>query len=132
MPIENNDLFSIKNIAHEDGIILAVLNINQNSEILKGHFPGQPVIPGACMLQVLKEVLEDALKVSTLLKKADNLKFLRIIDPENTKTVLLDIVYKIGSDTIGVSAKLSTDEMICFKFQGSFIKNPEPKPLITS
>ena len=127
MPIENNDLFSIKNIAHEDGIILAVLNINQNSEILKGHFPGQPVIPGACMLQVLKEVLEDALKVSTLLKRADNLKFMRIINPENTKTVLLDIVYKIGSDTIGVSAKLSTDEMICFKFQGSFIKNPEPK-----
>jgi 3-hydroxyacyl-[acyl-carrier-protein] dehydratase len=120
MPTENHDLFSIKNIAHQDGIILAVLNINPNSEILKGHFPGHPVIPGACMLQTLKEVLESALQKNIILKKADSLKFMRIIDPENTETVLLDIVYKVDGDAISTTAKLSTDEVICFKFQGSF------------
>ena len=120
MPTENNDLFSIKNIAHENGIILAVLNINPNSEILKGHFPGHHVIPGACMLQALKEVLESALKTSMILRKADSLKFMRMIDPENTETVLLDIVYKLDEDAISITAKLSTDEMMCFKFQGIF------------
>jgi len=120
MPTDNNDLFSIKNIAHENGIILAVLNINPRSEILKGHFPGHPVIPGACMLQTLKEVLEAALKTAVILKKADSLKFMRMIDPENTETVLLDIVYKIDGGDISTTAKLSTDEMMCFKFQGTF------------
>ena len=122
MPLENNDLFSIKNIAHENGIILAVLSINPNSEILKGHFPGHPVIPGASMLQTLKEVLEEALKTSIILKKADSLKFMRMIDPENTETVLLDIIYKFDGDDITTTAKLSTDEMMCFKFQGTFIE----------
>jgi len=122
MPTENNDLFSIKNIAHENGIILAVLSINANSEILKGHFPGHPVIPGACMLQTLKEVLEAALKTTIMLKKADSLKFMRMIDPLNTETVLLDIIYNSVDDaTLSVIAKLSTDEIICFKFQGAFI-----------
>jgi len=121
MPTQNHDLFSIKNIAHQDGIILAVLNIDPNSEILKGHFPGHPVIPGASMLQTLKEVLEAALKTSIILKKGDSLKFMRMIDPENTETVLLDIVYKVDEDDIIVTAKLSTDEVMCFKFQGTFI-----------
>jgi len=122
MSSANNDLFRIKNIAHEDGIILAVLRINPNSEILAGHFPGHPVIPGACMLQTLKEVLENALKIAILLKKADSLKFMRVIDPANTETVLLDIVYKFADEVINVTAKLSTDEIMCFKFQGSFIE----------
>ena len=122
MPTDNNDLFSIKNIAHENGIILAVLSINPNSEILKGHFPGHPVIPGACMLQTLKEVLEETLKTAIILKKADSLKFMRMIDPVNTETVLLDIIYNsIDDTTFNVTAKLSTDEMMCFKFQGAFL-----------
>lgn len=120
MSSASNDLFSIKSIAHEDGIILAVLRVNPKSGILKGHFPGHPVIPGACMLQMLKEVLESALKTPIILKKADSLKFMRIIDPENTETVLLDIIYKSDNDAINVTAKLSTDEIICFKFQGTF------------
>ena len=53
----NNDLFSIEKVTHEDGAIKATLGINSDSEILKGHFPGHPVVPGACMLQITKEVL---------------------------------------------------------------------------
>ena len=123
MSSANNDLFSIKNIAHEDGIILAVLRVNPNSEILKGHFPGHPVIPGACMLQTLKEVLETGLDTPIVLKKAASLKFMRMIDPLNTETVLLDIIYTLSEvETIEVTAKLSTEEVMCFKFQGSFVK----------
>jgi 3-hydroxyacyl-[acyl-carrier-protein] dehydratase len=121
MPTISNDIFSIKSIAHENGIILAVLKIDPNSEILKGHFPGHPVVPGASMLQTLKEVLEGALEQSLIMKKADSLKFMRIIDPLNTETVLLDIAYKFtGENMIHVSAKLSTGETMCFKFQGTF------------
>ena len=123
MSSANNDLFSIKNVANEDGIILAVLRVNPNSEILKGHFPGHPVIPGACMLQTLKEVLETGLDTPIVLKRAASLKFMRMIDPLNTETVLLDIIYKLSEEeTIEVTAKLSTDEVMCFKFQGSFVK----------
>jgi 3-hydroxyacyl-[acyl-carrier-protein] dehydratase len=123
MSSASNNLFSIKNLAHEDGIILAVLRVNPDSDILKGHFPGHPVIPGACMLQTLKELLETGLKTPLLLTKATSLKFMRMIDPLNTESVLLDIVYKFAEPgTIEVTAKLSTEEMMCFKFQGAFVR----------
>ncbi|HEY4198822.1 MAG TPA: hypothetical protein VGM63_24950 [Mucilaginibacter sp.] len=119
-----NDLFSIDRISHEDGALSATLGINSNSEILKGHFPGHPVVPGACMLQIVKEVLEDALKQTLRLKKADQLKFMMMIDPTNTLAVQLDIAYQYAEDSaINVTAKLSNPDAVYFKFLGSFVSN---------
>lgn len=119
----NNDLFSIVEITHEEGAISAALTINAESNILKGHFPGQPVVPGACMLQVVKAVLETALKHPIRLKKADQLKFMRMIDPGNTLSAQLEISYKwVDEGIVGVSAKLTDGEMVCFKFQGIFAR----------
>jgi 3-hydroxyacyl-[acyl-carrier-protein] dehydratase len=121
MSTANNDLFSIDKIAHEDGAISATLGINPDSEILKGHFPDHPVVPGACMLQIVKEVLEDTLKQTLRLKKADQLKFMLMIDPTNTLAVQLDISYQYAEDgVISVTAKLTNPDALYFKFLGSF------------
>ncbi len=123
MAAANNTLFSIEEINHEGGVIKAVLGVNADSAILKGHFPGHPVVPGACMLQITKEVLEDVLQTPLRLKKADQLKFMTMIDPANAPHVELDITYKYQDDgSIIVNAKLSNPDTVYFKLQGSFIK----------
>ncbi|MEP7278535.1 MAG: 3-hydroxyacyl-ACP dehydratase, partial [Bacteroidota bacterium] len=38
--------------------IRAILKINPDHAIFKGHFPGQPVVPGVCMMQIVKELME--------------------------------------------------------------------------
>lgn len=130
--MSNNDPFSIEAITHEDGAIKATLNINPDSEILKGHFPGQPVVPGACMLQITKEVLESILQTSLRLKKADQLKFLTMIDLATVSNVELDVAYKFHEDgSIIATAKLSDAGAIYFKLRGSFIKATHRKHLIT-
>jgi 3-hydroxyacyl-[acyl-carrier-protein] dehydratase len=122
MTTANNDLFRIHKLTHQDGIINATLDINQDSSILKGHFPGHPVVPGACMLQIVKEVLEEALNLSLRLKKADYLKFMTMIDPMNILIVNLDITYNYKDDgAIFVNAKLSNADVVYFKFQGDFV-----------
>ena len=119
----NHDLFSIKEITHEDGVIKATLRINPDSEILTGHFPGHPVVPGASMLQIIKEILEYILKSPLRLKKADQLKFMTMIDPGVTSSVELDITYKqTEGNSIVTTAKLSNADTVYFKFQGSFIR----------
>jgi 3-hydroxyacyl-[acyl-carrier-protein] dehydratase len=123
MPSVTNDLFSIDKISHEDATISVMLGINADSEILKGHFPGHPVVPGACMLQIVKEVLESALNHPVRLKKADQLKFMIMIDPTNMLAVDLDMTYKYSdNETIVVTAKLSNPDALYFKFQGSFVR----------
>jgi 3-hydroxyacyl-[acyl-carrier-protein] dehydratase len=123
MTTANNNLFSIHKITHEDGIIRASLGINKNSDILKGHFPGHPIVPGACMLQITKEVLEEALNLSLRLKKADHLKFITMIDPANISNIQLEISCKYPEDeTISIIARLSNPDIVYFKLKGSFIK----------
>ena len=122
MPAKNDDLFKISKVVHNDNIISARLGINKASDIFNGHFPGHPVVPGACMLQIVKEVLEKALDTSLLLKKADHLKFMVMIDPGNTQAVDLEVSYKFVEDAYTVTAKLMSAEVVCFKFQGSFVK----------
>ena len=119
----NNDLFSIEEINHEDGVIKATLGVNADSEILKGHFPGHPIVPGACMLQITKEVLESVLQTPLRFKKADQLKFMTMIDPANTSSVELNISYKqTEGNSITATAKLSNPDTVYFKLQGSFIR----------
>ena len=69
-------LFTIASITHESHTVKAVLQINVDDPILKGHFPGHPVVPGASMLQVIKEVLEEALQAPLQLKKGTQLKLI--------------------------------------------------------
>ena len=115
MKAVNDELFKVEKLEHTDGLIKAELSINPDSPIFRGHFPGQPVVPGACMLQIVKEVLEGALGQSLQIKKAGNLKFISMIDPLVTSSVQLEIAYKFIEDAISLTAKLSDGDRVCFK-----------------
>jgi len=117
-----NELYKINSIAQNAGTIEASLEINKNNEIFKGHFPGHPVLPGACMLQIVKEVLECSLNNSVQLKKADYIKFLLIVDPARTNILQIKLIYKItDNNNIHVIVSLGAEKDICFKFHGLFI-----------
>ncbi|MCR8561172.1 hypothetical protein KXD93_26170 [Mucilaginibacter sp. BJC16-A38] len=113
----NDELFKVDKLAHTDGLIKAELFINPNSAIFKGHFPGQPIVPGACMLQIAKEVIESALGQSLTIQKAGNLKFIGMIDPLVTSSVQLEIAYKFVEDEVSFTGKLSDGDRVCFKLQ---------------
>lgn len=117
-----DSLYKVKSLSHQDGLIQAALEVNEHHDILKGHFPRQPVLPGACMLQMVKEVLEGVLSRKLQLKKAEILKFIQLIDPQINNTVQLNLNYNSKEDgSIEVRASLLSGEAVCFKFQGSFV-----------
>lgn len=117
----DTDIFIIEDLKSNVDSFQAKLTINKASSIFNGHFPGQPVVPGACTLQIVKDVLERTLNMRLLLKKADHLKFISMIVPENSGEITLDISYKdIEDQQIKVIAKIVTEAGVCFKFQGYF------------
>lgn len=117
------DIFRIIKTELGDGKIIAKINISPQSEIFKGHFPGQPVVPGACILQLVKDVLGDAVQKPLQLIKAEQLKFISMLVPGNEQELTMDIYYKIlENGNYKTTAKLAVGDMVCFKFQGSFKK----------
>jgi 3-hydroxyacyl-[acyl-carrier-protein] dehydratase len=100
---------------------VAILQLNKDNEIFTGHFPNHPVLPGACMLQMIKEVLEDTFDASFRLNKALNMKFLSLIDPGTNSILELVISYSLTDDkSIDVTASISVQKEVFFKFRGLF------------
>lgn len=112
-------LFNILSLQHEESTINAILEIDEHNEIFAGHFPDHPVVPGACMLQIVKEILASALNKPLRLVKADNIKFLSLIEP-STQTLQLNIAYQLIDNDIKITANLITGEVVCMKLSGTF------------
>jgi 3-hydroxyacyl-[acyl-carrier-protein] dehydratase len=113
-------LFKILSVNADDSTIVALVAIDVDNEILKGHFPDQPIVPGASMLQLAKDVLATALNKQLRLVKADNIKFLSLIEPSAVQ-LQLNIAYKLIDSDIKAKAILSVCDITCMKLQGVFI-----------
>lgn len=118
----SGDFFYITNLDEGDGKITAVLELNATHKIFEGHFPGRPVVPGVCMIQMVKEILESVLEKSTRLAGADLIKFLVVIDPTENNVVHAEIKYFIdGDEKIIVGASLFNESVIYFRMNGIFL-----------
>ena len=65
--------------------------INNKHEIFKGHFPGNPVMPGVCMMQVIKEITESIAGTKLFMEKCTNVKFLALINPDTDPLLTLEL-----------------------------------------
>src|ERR1700742_5102343 len=115
-----NDFFTYTNLQTEGNKLTANIHLNADHPIFKGHFPGQPIVPGVCMMQIVKEVLEAHIKQLTRLVKASDLKFLAFINPEEQKDIQLEIITGIDGDLVKTDARLLDGDTALFKFKGVF------------
>ena len=119
--LQQNNFYMIKSFSTtEKKNIHAEIELNASHNIFKGHFPGSPVLPGVCLIQISKEILENALGVKTALVQSSQSKFLAVVNPT------VDIVLKIALETkeqdglISLNSTISGGEKIFFKFKGGF------------
>lgn len=49
--------------------------------IYQAHFPGEPITPGVCLIQIAKELLEEHLDQKFNIQTIKNVKFLNVISP---------------------------------------------------
>lgn len=66
--------------------------LNPEHFIYQAHFPGEPVTPGVCIIQIAQELLEDVLGKALMLVKVKNVKFLSVISPLQS----ISVNYHIG------------------------------------
>jgi 3-hydroxyacyl-[acyl-carrier-protein] dehydratase len=99
-----------------EGKYTAVVFLNKEHDIFKGHFPGNPVTPGVCMMQIIKELTQEILGSSLTMTSSSNVKFMALINPEKNPTLKLDI--EISGDLateIKVKNTTSFDETVALK-----------------
>jgi 3-hydroxyacyl-[acyl-carrier-protein] dehydratase len=98
----------------------STVEINAGHPIFHGHFKQVPITPGVCIIQMIKEIVSEKLKLELFLEEGDNIKFLAMVNP--LETPKLTIQFQLTFVDIGLVcvAACSTDASVCVKFKGKF------------
>jgi 3-hydroxyacyl-[acyl-carrier-protein] dehydratase len=116
-----NDLFIVDDWQPGKETLTALLHLRVPHPILYGHFPGRPVVPGACLIQLVEELAASVAGREVRLIRAGQVKFITMIDPNRDGTVAMTLTgkeqpageWQITADGINAGA-------ICFRFRGVF------------
>ncbi len=102
-----NDFFTINAINREGDSFRILLELNAAHKIFEGHIPGQPIVPGAGLMQMVSEVTASVLGRKELrLVKADHLKFSAFIDTYVERVLEMRVTNTLQEDaSIVVTAR---------------------------
>lgn len=113
-------LYTVTDFEFEGQELKAKIHLNKDHDIFNGHFPGNPVMPGVCMLQIIKELAERATSKNLFLAMSSNIKFMAIINPDTNPDLLLNISIVEADDLIKIKNVSSFDETIALKLNATF------------
>lgn len=82
-----DQLFILDEIDESENGFEAMLQTNPEHPIYAAHFPGNPITPGVCIIQIANELLEKQLGKRLFLKTIKNVKFLSVIIPAEGKKI---------------------------------------------
>ncbi len=113
-------LYEITAFNHEAAEVSATLKLNKNHVIFDGHFPGHPVLPGVCVIQMVKELTEKALDKSLLLTVASNVKFMAVINPEKNDTIDFNLELTEVDGETKVKNSVHFEDTLALKLNATF------------
>ena len=110
-----------KNEVNENDIQVTI-QLHKEHPIFEGHFPNNPVTPGVCMVQIIKEVVQSHFNCTLFLHKISNIKFTALINPYINSELLLEIYTNKVDNFLKVkNISKFTDGTIALKCNGTFI-----------
>jgi 3-hydroxyacyl-[acyl-carrier-protein] dehydratase len=105
-------LYTIREMKTEADGFIAGICLNADDFIYKAHFPGHPITPGVCIVQILHELVERQCGMRLRLRSAKNVKFLSILDPTVHPVVRFEVKCAVEDNAVKVSAIMRNDDVI--------------------
>lgn len=102
---------------------LAVILINENHEVFKGHFPGNPIMPGVCMMQIIKELAEQISESTLFMQSLSSVKFMALINPFFTPELRLELDVSLSDlDLVKVKNTTYFNDTLALKLSSVYRK----------
>lgn len=120
-----DNFFITKTITETENGYEAVLQCNPTHIIYQGHFPGNPITPGACIIQAANELMERIMNRKLLMQTIKNVKFLSAIVPEEGKLIRFSFSGLSQTETgCKVQVSVFESQTVCAKMSLSFSHDP--------
>ena len=113
-----NDFFTFRELSGNKDTNAWVyrLTLNADHPIYQAHFQGNPITPGACIIQILKELVEAQFSTSFFIRSVKNVKFLIAINPLENREIDVHLTAKAEENgALSVTAVIKNDKTIFCK-----------------
>ena len=109
-----DNLFFIQSIDETEDGFTARLLCNPSHPVYKAHFPGNPITPGVCVMQMASTLFGKKLNQKVWLKAAKSVKFLSAIIPAEGNEVKFGFSRIVESEKAIKAQVLVTDDSVTF------------------
>lgn len=113
-------LYTVLESVFDGQQLKAKVEINPENNMFEGHFPDNPVTPGVIQLQLVKELLEAALKKELEVLTMSRVKFLSILNPNETPVIEVVAEVKQQDGQVDIKAAGMAGQVNFFKFYASY------------
>lgn len=110
-------------LLHE-GKLTFQIEIKANHPVFNGHFPGFPVVPGAMMIKIFKELISGYFEKPYMLLSSGDIKFLALIEPTEDKILNIEISFNQNESQLVTNIVVKDKETVSLKMSGTFAEMP--------
>ncbi|MFV8225770.1 hydroxymyristoyl-ACP dehydratase [Christiangramia aquimixticola] len=114
------DFYSVTNTVEEDGLYTTTIKVNGKHEIYNGHFPSRPVTPGVVLMLLFKENAERILDRKLHLKRAENVKFAAVFDPNQCELLNLESKFEENGEFVSLKGIAKNENGIVLKINALY------------
>ncbi|MDR2125339.1 MAG: hypothetical protein LBP63_00740 [Prevotellaceae bacterium] len=105
-----DDFFRILNV-NADATEYSI-RLNSEHSIYHDHFPENPITPGVCIIQIVKELVADNLACPIFLQKIAKVRYFKAINPVETPEINVSLTVSEQSGKYNVSATVFVNETV--------------------
>ena len=106
-----------------DSKYVITILVNEKHDVFKGHFPGNPIMPGVCMIQIIKELTEKITESTLMIQTLSNVKFMALINPEATPELRLELdIVTTEDDLVKVKNTTYFNDTVALKLSNVYKK----------
>lgn len=103
--------FTIKEGRENESGSEFLITLNPDHQVYQGHFPGDPICPGVCSIQMIRECAEVSLGKKLTIGSISQCRFSELLTPTKNEELLLKLTLNDkGDGTVGVIASLLSDD----------------------
>jgi 3-hydroxyacyl-[acyl-carrier-protein] dehydratase len=118
-----DSLFSIVAVRTlTDGIEYSI-RLDARHPIYNDHFPNNPITPGVCIIETIKELVADHISASLFLYEITKVRYFKTINPIDNADIDISMTLADENSSCNVSATVFSGETVFAKLAMKFIRN---------
>ena len=115
-----DNYYRIKNIQRDDRDCIVAVKILPDCNIFNGHFPGNPICPGACSIEIIRECACLLTGWKLTVSSIRQCRFITVARPENCDDLMVYVhaTPVPSADCFTIDARISDADNVYVTFRG--------------